>query len=286
MSEYNAGAGLTYYTTSSKIGVRIEGKYYIAVPKNKTASTKFHKWDRNYKEKLQPKDEAKEELIKLITNNKIFDLIDDPVEAYSIFIKMGQEVTKDIFKNLPHSEYPPRPNESFELLKTWFNEIVEINKIKVLAKSIDTSTEVLKQFEIHEIEKQIKSTKAKFLNSELPITKRYSETEIVQNKAFLEWLHAKKGELEQDNNEEIEIISEEVQQRVAWLYAIGVVDDIKSQHNIQSNATVGRVLSKGMGCSWDSVRKALDRLEKESLLDKYNDYINNTCQQIKINRIK
>ncbi len=93
--------------------------------------------------------------------------------------------------------------------------------------------------------------------------------------------------------EEIEEVTGIIQQRVAWLNAIGVIDFLKEKNKIQSSTTIAKILSKGIGKPenmkgelWDAIRKAIDRIEKENLLAKYNNYIDNTCQQLKIDRIK
>lgn len=86
--------------------------------------------------------------------------------------------------------------------------------------------------------------------------------------------------------EELEIIPDEIQQRIAWLYSIGIIDYIKEKHKIHSPSTIGKILSKGTGVKWNTIKKTIERIESENLLEKYSDYINNTCQQLKITRVK
>lgn len=89
-----------------------------------------------------------------------------------------------------------------------------------------------------------------------------------------------------DYETEIEIIPEEIQQRIAWLYSIGIIDYIKEKHKTHSPSTIGKILSKGTGVKWNTIKKTIERIESENLLEKYSDYINNTCQQLKIQRVK
>lgn len=92
--------------------------------------------------------------------------------------------------------------------------------------------------------------------------------------------------LETGTIEPIEDIPTDLQQRICWLYAIGVIDSLFEKHKITSNSTMGRILSKGTGINHNTIKVYLDRIQKEGLLNKYDDYINNTCKALKINRIK
>ena len=87
-------------------------------------------------------------------------------------------------------------------------------------------------------------------------------------------------------NEEIEVVPDEIQQRVAWLYAIGVIDYLKEKNKNYSSSNIGNIISKGIGEKSDTIRKTIDRIETEDLLEKFNDWINQTCQKLKIKRVK
>jgi len=86
--------------------------------------------------------------------------------------------------------------------------------------------------------------------------------------------------------EESEIIPKEIQQRIAWLYAIGVIDYLRLKYEIQSSSTIGRILSKGIGIPENTIKKTIMKIEKENLLEKYRDYIAESCNTLKIVRVK
>ena len=95
------------------------------------------------------------------------------------------------------------------------------------------------------------------------------------------WLEEKRN-----TNDQVEIVPDELQQRIAWLYAIGIIEYLGNHMNNHSSSSIGKVLAKGIGGKSDSIRKSIDRLRNENLLSQYEDYINETCQKLKIQKVK
>jgi hypothetical protein len=85
-----------------------------------------------------------------------------------------------------------------------------------------------------------------------------------------------------------EVIPTEIQQKICWLYAIGIIDYIKDKNklNIQSPTTIGKILALGTGIKWDTIKKTIERIENDNLLDRYSSYINAECLRLKITRLK
>ena len=83
-----------------------------------------------------------------------------------------------------------------------------------------------------------------------------------------------------------EVIPDEIQQRICWLYAIGVFDNFKEQHKIESPSTIGMILSIGLNLKKDTIKTTLERIENDDLLKKFDSYINLMCNKFKIRRVK
>lgn len=82
-------------------------------------------------------------------------------------------------------------------------------------------------------------------------------------------------------------ILEEAQERTVWLYELGVLKFLEEKHNVNSTGTISRIICKGMGCTSESVRKALERIKEpnSTLLEKNNGYINSEFKRLKIDRM-
>lgn len=275
-----------------QIGIELNQKYFIVIPKNTTALKSFDKWfDGYFMEK--GKSATIETLATLLNNSELFETREHSKESYKSYIDINAKNWSEL-TNLPRAKYPPKPNKSFELLKGWYFDVLEIEKKEFVENSMDNSPELLNTFEIDLVENIINGVNKQFFpNPDTVFDKHYreqtgiSKTEILNNKTFVQWLNKRKIDLQQPGVEktEIEIIPTEIQQRIAWLYSTGVIDYLGKVYENHNSSLIGNVLSKGIGVRSDTIRKTIDRL-REGKIETYNEYINNSCQQLKIERIK
>lgn len=276
---------LTFGKGLIRIGLKIDGIYYTVRALNRPASNKCQKWYKKHNQEGTSDEVSMDALHTLISNKKNFEVKKNSKEAYSEYLEIEQNVQSELFKNLINTKHPARPSESVELLTKWFNDVINIDKDAFIVESIDQSPEMLKQLEILQIERQMESITIKYLG--ISSVNRHTEQEIIANKAFLEWLITRKANLENVGEDgENEVVPDEIQQKVAWLYAIGVVDYITEKHKILGTTMIGKILAKGMGAKADTVRKTLDRIENDGLMSKYDDIINDTCHTYKIKRVR
>jgi len=91
--------------------------------------------------------------------------------------------------------------------------------------------------------------------------------------------------LETGTIEPIEDIPIDLQKRICWLYAIGVIGYVDKTHTTGSYSTIGAILSSGIDIKGDTIRKTLERIKKEDLLKTFDEYIDSKCLRLKIKRV-
>ncbi len=81
-----------------------------------------------------------------------------------------------------------------------------------------------------------------------------------------------------------EIIPQEYQRMIVMIDELGVIKFLKDKYESHSSSVIGNILSKCIGIKQDTIRKTIDRIEKESLKDQYDDYLTSTFKSLKIKR--
>ncbi len=83
-----------------------------------------------------------------------------------------------------------------------------------------------------------------------------------------------------------EDLPEEFQQRIAWLYSIGVIDYLKQEYGCTSELHIGKILSYGVGIPADTIRNYIRRFEGTNKLDDYSEWIDQRCLKLNITKKK
>lgn len=186
-----------------KLAVELNQKYFIAIPKNDNARNEFQKWYDGFF-LAKPKTETIETLSTLFNTNELFEVKEHSKETYKSYLEINANNWSEL-TGLPRAKYPPKPDKSFELLKDWYFEVLEIEKNIFLKTSFDNSPETLNTFEIELIEKLCNGIKKNYFPEKETIydTHKWSYLQLTKvdftaNRTFLQWLGERKTALEEN----------------------------------------------------------------------------------------
>jgi hypothetical protein len=90
-----------------------------------------------------------------------------------------------------------------------------------------------------------------------------------------------------DDQEDIPV-PHETKQRVAWCYAVGIIDYLLHNKKINSTNGVASVLRLGMGIDikTNTIQKYISKLRDDpNELEKFKNYIDAKCSELKIDRV-
>lgn len=194
--------------------------------------------------------------------------------------KVGGGITQ-IFTRVSESEA-----EQWEIIKT------KLSTIETPSDKLAFLRSAMRDY-IQNLPTEIKVASGMVLNEYSHLGKIFLDSKIQAEIDFIRD-SINDNDILKDYVYEVEEIPKEQQQRVVWLYAIGLIDYLKDKngHNIQSNSTLGKILAKGLGQQSDTIKKTLDRIEgldtnyNGNIMEKFSSWINEECRRLNIERKK
>lgn len=280
----------------SYVSIVINGYYIVINCLNKKAEVKLKQWhEKEYRGENRKMPDVFKKLEIVLSDEALFEVLTEQKEAYKLHLLVDQKSWQNVFKSLPKSKHPPKPEKSFEMLKEWYHEVLYIDKQEFLRTSLDSSPELLNTFEIDVITKLSDDIFKRYISPplrqvapRLPDTKANKTTskEEIANRTFYKWLIERKKALEEKKI--LEPVIEEVhikdiknwnkKTRTYFLLKFGI-DQIP---NFKSLSQKGKydVIANILNCSPRKAMEYYNHSEKE-LNASEKESVNNYLQKLK-----